>query len=272
MSEVSLASRFFSRLLKNASLRRRMAFHLRQYHFDDLQLRVPIGAGLLAPIGAEDNLMSFGEIFGDGEYDGLWSEIPTPRRWLDIGAHAGYFSLSVAKRLLSEGVQDWSALLIEPDPRLGRTIERGLAQPLLRRRAKYCQAAVGEGTGALSFALRGGMVSSADIAAGDAAEMVSVPLIDAAEIEARSPGPYDLVKLDVEGAEYAFVRHYAGICRAARALVVEWHAPAVQSPMVAELRERLAACGLVRVRALRLPHCASEPSAMAASGLELFTR
>lgn len=273
MTTQSLGTRLLAAVLRAGGLRRRLAFHLKQHHFADLQMRIPIGQGLVCPVGAEENLMSFGEIFGEREYEALLREIPPPRRWLDVGAHAGYFSLMLAARLLQEGVDGWEALLVEPDPRLRRTIEAGLAQPGLRNRARFLPAAVGAGgVGELPFALRSGMVSSLDAGAAQVAQTVAVPIASEAEIAARLAPPYDLLKLDVEGAEYDFVRDYGALCRGARALVVEWHADHETAPRIAELRANLARHGLTGGRALRGLHRSGGNGPLAVSGLELFTR
>jgi FkbM family methyltransferase len=259
-------------LLRWGPLRRRLAFAFRHDHLGELGLRLPIGHGIACPVGAEDTLLSLGEIFGEGEYAGLGAALPAPRRWLDLGAHAGYFSLALAAQAARAGVVDWAALLVEPDPRHGPTLRAGLAQPALRGRARLLAAAVGAGGGRQRLALRHGMVSSLDLAAGARSGEVEVPVIGAAELLAELPPPYDLVKIDIEGAEHAFLPVAGDLCRATRALVLEWHAPTVDDPSVAVLRRTLAGHGLGVARALRAPHVRAEPGPLAVSGLELFTR
>ena len=89
---------------------------------------------------------------------------------------------------------------------------------------------------------------------------------------AALPPPYDLVKLDIEGAEYDFVRSYGAICRAARAMVVEWHATSASDPRVEELRTMLSQHGLSRAIPIRPQRIASAGGPFVASGLELFLR
>lgn len=270
VSRSSASTRLFSALMRIGSLRRRVAFHIRQHHFDDLQLQIPIGGGLACPIDAQENLLSFGEVFCEREYDSLLSAIPAPRRWLDVGAHAGYFSLFLATH--AQGAGEWEALLVEPDPRLRGTIERGITQAGLKGRARLLPAAIGAGNGPVAFSLRDGMVSSIDPAAGDAVRRVQVPIASAAEIVAQFPPPYDLVKVDIEGAEYDFVRHYGELCRGARAMVVEWHAESEHADRVTELRGNLRRLGLVRSRILREPRRSSQTGPLAVTGVELFVR
>ena len=37
------------------------------------------------------------------------------------------------------------------------------------------------------------------------------------------PGPYDLVKVDIEGGEYEFLSHYKEVLAQAKYLILEWH-------------------------------------------------
>ena len=264
-------NRWLSPLVAWPALRRRLIFHLRQAHFAELGFAVPIGGGLVCPILEEENLLSFSEIFGEGEYEPLFAEIGLPRRWIDIGAHCGYFSLQVASRLLREHAAGWEALLVEPDPRRGAVLTSGLAQRALAGRLRWLPAAVGAPGGRGIFALRDGMGSSLQSAGRAEPAGVPVPIADEAKIVASFDGPYDLIKVDVEGGEFDFARHYGGLLRAAKAVVVEWHAPAADAPCVAELRSQFAACGLGRVVALRdVRRITGQP--FEASGLELFCR
>lgn len=268
-----LGTRVLDVLLKPAGVRRRVAFHLKQEHFIELGFRVPIGGGLNAPIHAHENLYSFGEIFGAHEYGGLWQHIPVPRRWLDLGAHAGYFTLSVAaQHAMAGNARDWRAVLVEPDPRMRPVIEDGINANGLGANIRLLQGLLGGGEKESSFTLRDGMLSSAH--AGDAAggTAIAVPTITEAAILATLPAPYDLVKIDIEGAEYDFVRAYPQICRGARALVLEWHAPTERDARREELAQTLRAHGLTRCATLRAASHGGAGGALAWSGLELYLR
>jgi hypothetical protein len=95
-----------------------------------------------------------------------------------------------------------------------------------------------------------------------------VPCLSDGDLQRAFPPPYDLIKVDIEGAEYDFVARYPGVCAAARALVVEWHAPSAEDGRVAGLCRELAARGFAQSAVLRPPHRA----AGVLTGLELFWR
>src|SRR6186713_1284062 len=74
-------------------LRKRVAFALRQSYYEAFEIRVPLVAGLTAPVVSQEAWLSFSEIFLQGEYAAVWRAVPLPDRWIDLGCHAGYFSL-----------------------------------------------------------------------------------------------------------------------------------------------------------------------------------
>ena len=272
-----LGSRLMGALLRPAWLRRRLVFALRQGHFAELNLCVPIGGGLVAPILTADSVHSFGEIFCGQEYAGIFGLVPAPRRWIDLGAHAGYFTLLLAARhAAARSGGDWEALLVEPDPRIQPALSAALALNGLGGRTRILAGVVGaadRGAGTcIPFVLRSAMASSADLGLPGRAGVVEVPVIAEAALMEALPPPYDLVKLDIEGAEYAFVRDYPAVCRAARAMVVEWHARSADDGRVASLRRDLLAHGFARSTALRAVRERGEGGEGAASGLELFWR
>ena len=48
-------------------------------------------------------------------------------------------------------------------------------------------------------------------------------MVHASAIVAALAPPYDLIKIDVEGAENAFIRHYEPLLSSAAYLMLEWH-------------------------------------------------
>jgi len=268
-----LGTRLLDLLLRIPGLRQRVAFHLRQEHFAELRLRVPLGGGLDAPIHAHENLYSFGEIFCAHEYEPAWRHLPLPQRWLDLGAHAGYFSLQLAARHAAASRDaHWQALLVEPDPRMRAVIEDGIHSNGLASRLRLLGGLLCPGSGAAAFTLRHGMVSSADAEAIQGGRTITVPIIDEATILAALPPPYDLIKLDIEGGEYDFVRAYPQICRAARACLIEWHAADPGDSRRTELARTLQGHGLSRRIELRAPGRGVGDGPLSWTGLELYLR
>lgn len=118
--------------------------------------------------------------------------------FVDVGAHAGYFSV-IAASLVGRG---GSVLSFEADPACFEWLERNAAAyPWVR----ILRAAVGDRAGECAFFRSGETGESgwgSTLGSADLGDAISVPgvTLDSA-LASRSLGRVDLIKLDVEGAE-----------------------------------------------------------------------
>jgi FkbM family methyltransferase len=272
------AIRKFLRLPLTAALRapffrKRAAFHFRYEYFDHLELNIPLSHGFCCPISKLDALYSFSEIFVMGEYGSFLEDIPLPRRWVDLGCHAGYFTLYLAWQHAKAGsAGDWRALLIDADPRAEASTKRTLTQNSLLPKCEYRTGLITKETGELDFALREGMGSSTDTSMGGIQGLQRVRAIPAAEILAALPPPYDLIKIDVEGAEVDFIGAYRAVHAHAAAILMEWHSPDKEGSSEKDLRELLEASGFYLARELRPRRTLRLDAAWYSSGVQLYRR
>ena len=253
-------------------IRRRVAFEMRQY-FGDLKFDIPLTDGLGCPIGHWDSIHSFTEMFVVNEYGGFLDAMPLPGRWLDLGCHAGYFTLFLAwKNAVAGRAADWRALLIDADPRMAPLTAWTLERNGLGRNARFIQGMIGEGTGERAFALREGMGSSSQVDALPAQEIRTVPCITAADIIQAFPPPYDLIKVDIEGGEYDFVRNYPQLCRGASWLLLEWHSGDAEGSGQGKLRELCAGIGFEHAGEMRPHRHLQIGGGWFSSGIDLYRR
>jgi FkbM family methyltransferase len=134
-----------------------------------------------------------------------------PARILDLGANVGFASLFFAQRY-----PDATIDAIECDPELYRLLKSNLqANGITNVNIHEFAAWVEDGE--LSFAPDGG--GGGRLAAGGG---VSVSTVDMKKWLAGRP-PYDLVKIDIEGAERALFDHIAEEIVKAKHVVVEYH-------------------------------------------------
>src|SRR5688572_2578514 len=91
-------------LIRSQPIRRRIIFELKHRYYANLDLQIPLGHGLICPLSFADAWDSFGEIFIQGEYAGALDQVGPPQRWLDLGCHAGFFSLYVLWRRARAGL------------------------------------------------------------------------------------------------------------------------------------------------------------------------
>jgi FkbM family methyltransferase len=211
-------------LLGWPAFRRRVMFELQQRYYDEFSNMVPLGHGLQCPLTFREGWHSFAEIFVQGEYDRPFEQLPLPARWVDIGSHAGFFSLYVAWRRARAGCSDpGSALLLDADSRMAMPVGELLRVNGLTERFQFLHGMVACGEGDRAFRERAVMASSAAGIGASEGRCTSVPVVGAAEILARFPPPYDLVKIDIEGGEYDFVAAYEPVLNAATRILLEWH-------------------------------------------------
>ena len=113
--------------------------------------------------------------------------------------------------------------MIEPSRRCQRSLEKMAQYPKLGGRFKYLQAAVGnprkESTRFFERPFMGGSLfsSSAEDAHYD---VKTLSLSDEPSLKDQS---FDLIKCDLEGAEWDFLIHYSSVLEKSKFLVVEWH-------------------------------------------------
>ena len=139
---------------------------------------------------------------------------------LDVGAHKGYVSLQLARRVGPRGC----VLAFEPDPRARACLERHRERNRLEA-IRVHECALGAETGELAFALSNQLGWSSfhpnAEALPEVKERVPVPVrrlddLIAAGTVTLDPSRLRFAKLDVEGAEPDVLAGMAGVLRAAR--------------------------------------------------------
>jgi FkbM family methyltransferase len=211
-------------LLAWRPLRRRVVFELLQRYHAELELAVPLGHGMKCPIVNREAWASFEHIFFAGEYDGALERVPLPQRWLDLGCYAGFYSLYVVWRRAEAGLSGAvEALLVDGDSRAEAAVAELVARNGLEGQLRFSRGLIASGEGSAGFVERAYTRSQVEVKAGAGEELQQVPIMTPARIAGALEGPYDLIKVDVEGGEYEFLRGYGEVLRQARHVILEWH-------------------------------------------------
>ena len=176
-------------------------------------------------LGGRADAHLFRDVFTGPEYTAM---LPALRgagpvhHVVDAGAGIGLFSLFLEhhRRL---GVLDWPLetwVLVEPGSRNGIGLARNVRENLSR--AKVVRGLVGERTGHATFHVSRWAPWSASIhPRGRFMEARrTVPWVDLHPHLGAGP---TLLKMDIEGAEFAFLRAYPHLPRSLRVLIVEYH-------------------------------------------------
>jgi FkbM family methyltransferase len=259
--------------LRAPFFRKRAAYHFRYKYLADLELSIPLSHGFSCPVLGLDALCSFSEIFVTGEYGSFLNEIPLPRRWVDLGCYAGYFTLYLAwQHAVAGNSGDWRAFLIDADPRTEGSTKKTLTQNLLVPKCEYRTGLISKETGELDFALREGMGSSADISMGEIQSLQRARVIRPGEILTAFAPPYDLIKIDVEGAEADFIEAYGAVHAHAAAILMEWHSLDKEGSNEKNLRQLLEAFDFCLVRELRSRRTLQLGAGWYSTGVQLYRR
>jgi FkbM family methyltransferase len=236
--------------VRNPWLRGKIEWELRNGNHGELPVVVPLSHGMSCPIRRAGYVHSFSEVFLNGEYGEFPRQVPLPKRWLDIGCHAGYFSAYLAWRCKRNGADDFSALLIDADPRVEADIEYLIQVNQLESKFKFLAGLIQDGAGSKPFGLRQVMESSSDTRL-PADKVATVGIITSAAILEAFPPPYDLIKVDIEGAEFTLIEHYGDVLRQARSLLVEWHSWDIEGTGEARLCDLLGRRGFERTAVIQ---------------------
>lgn len=210
----------WSTLLKSNFFRKALIIHLKAGYFHELNHSIPLGNGFWAHILENDAYDSFSEIFLKQEYLDL---IPNMKisRIVDIGAHYGFFSLWLQSKFPESEI---CSLLVEPSPRACRSLEHLVKLKSLNGRFRYINQAIGSPQNKhIHFYDRPHMAGSVFASASKKEDSIEVKQLCETELLSEYPPPYDLVKCDIEGAEWDFIKNYGSIIRKTKYLLLEWH-------------------------------------------------
>jgi FkbM family methyltransferase len=206
------------------SIRDKIIFHLKQKYYPHLDIVVPFGEGFSCPVVSPEAWYSFQEIFLQEEYKAVFEKIPLPARWIDVGCHVGYFSFWVAWLWAKKSSEkSYGALLIDADRRARQAVRKIVDLNGLEAQWKFEQGAISAGKKSVEFTQRCAMASSVSALGTASRTRYSVPVLTAEKIIRNFPGPYDLIKVDIEGSEYDFLTAYEPVLAQTRHLVLEWH-------------------------------------------------
>jgi FkbM family methyltransferase len=259
-------------LLRPHAVRNAVVFSMREDYFADLAVHVPLSHGLSCPVSQLGHVLSFSEIFVQNGYEPVRPHWPKwPRRWVDLGCHAGYFSLWLEwqRQQAGEGAPG-QALLVDANSTSTLAVAKVAQANHLEKQWTFFRGLIDARSGEQAFFERPFMASSAqpDFAGQKA---VRIPTLTANEIIRLFPGPYDLIKIDVEGAEWDFLAQYASVYSQTRWLLIEWHVFPGR-PDENEFARRLVAAGFGPPAVITPAHESATASGTVRAGVWLCER
>ena len=142
-----------------------------------------------------------------------------PFRIMDLGANIGLFGLYVLGRWPDARIRAF-----EPDPDNAALLERTIESNNLSRSWRIHRSACSNRRGTVAFAA--GLLSEARIAEPGEAHAIEVPAVDIF----TEDHDVELLKIDIEGAEWAILTDPRLPGLKARSVVLEWHSRACPEP------------------------------------------
>ena len=238
-------------------LSRRAVARVREKIWRVLRLEYTLRSGVSIVVRNPSDWVIYNEILVNGEYDrAITRAIETSDRAefrvLDLGANVGYFVMRCADLFL-QSCRDKKLVVVavEGSPETHQELRARIeSQDLLRGTICTVNGLVGERVGSARISNYVSHFGNSVIAEGNtSAPAVSVPYVDLSNLHQFANGAVvDLLKCDIEGSEYAFLRNYADFLTRVRVAVFEFHK---YGENVDEYRELLESYGLKREAVLR---------------------
>jgi FkbM family methyltransferase len=213
-------------LLRARTVRPASAFVLREvlkrqglftYHLRDSGMLVRIRHG-------SGDVVTLGEVFHDHQYTPtaeVEQALGSVRRVLDLGANIGLFGAFAAGRWPQAEIMGF-----EPDPENAAVHEGTIELNALQGRWWLTRAAAAAAAGRAQF-VSGGVALSHLAASGEQDDAASVPGYGRIEVELQDVLPRladtDLLKMDIEGGEWAILGDRRFREAPPRAVVLEYH-------------------------------------------------
>ena len=206
-------------LLKFPKIRAKCIHFIKNNHFDELDISIPLKNNYCAKLFHNDSYDSFSEIFVQDEYKGFIPEIEI-NNVIDLGAHHGFFSVWLQCNRPETKIR---SLLIEPSERCFRVLTELTQREEYLNSFHFLNKCIGNpNEDKVSFFDRPHMASSNfKIDDEDVGEDVSVLKIE--DIFRWENPPYDLLKCDIEGAENLLFENYSDILLNTKFVIMEWH-------------------------------------------------
>jgi FkbM family methyltransferase len=195
-----------------------------------LDLQCTLRSGIRVRVLSHPDWVIYNEVIVNGEYDSVIRESlakqrpDSPMRVVDLGANVGYFTFRFADLYLQKfgpggGLQ---LTVVEGSPIVFAQLQKRICEePFLRDHTELANALAGRRAGGAYIPQ--GYVHYGHGASPDRTYGARfVPYVDLATIV--KPGEkIDLLKCDIEGAEFDLIDNYAELLRNVDAAVIEFH-------------------------------------------------
>lgn len=206
-------------LLKISFIRKKIIHSIKQYYFNELDISLPIENDYWARLYHNDSYDSFSEIFIQNEYQQFNPQIEV-NTLIDLGAHHGFFSLWLQSKQPKIKIK---SLLIEPSSRCEKALLNFIHKEKITPYNTYFKKCIGNPQNKFTKFYDRPHMASSQIKYDDDEDFIHIPILQIQDITNWNAPPYDLLKCDIEGAEWELLNHYKEILKETKFLIIEWH-------------------------------------------------
>jgi len=205
-------------LLKIPKLRAKFIHSIKQNYFDELDISIPLQNNYWAKLFRNDSYDSFSEIFIQNEYEGFIPDIEI-NRVIDLGAHHGFFSVWLQSTFAKRKIK---SLLVEPSARCFPILSE------LTKRKEYenftfLNKCIGNPQDGENLFFDRPHMAASKYKTEDNEVAIKVSVLVPEDILNWHQPPYDLLKCDIEGAEWDLLNYYNQILENTKFAIIEWH-------------------------------------------------
>jgi len=181
---------------------------------------------------------SAGEVFFTRVYDPFYPHLNGVRRWVDLGCNHGFFSFGLLDYLSRQEkkLPTTDVFLGDANEVCATRVQAMIKHNALQPRWRCQHVVIGPPGTTVSFQQHKDSLGSNIFGQGRSRRFIRYPVTD---ITARLDGErelFDLIKIDIEGAEKFLFDHHVGLLKRFRYGLCEWHAPTFSG---ADLHSRL---------------------------------
>ncbi len=194
--------------------------------FPHASLAARTASGLALRLTDKGDWASASEVFIERTYDPFFRHLVGVRAWVDAGCNTGFFSLGLVEYLRAQAdqVPATRAVLLDASARsVAKARDLAAANELSGWRCRRC--VIGPAGQTVPFYEFKYSVTSSLFpkARPERVEQVATTLL--ADAIGTSPDDFDLLKVDIEGAEKFLFDQEEAVLRAFPLVLMEWHQP-----------------------------------------------
>ena len=206
-------------LLKIPKIRAKFIHSIKQNYFDELDISIPLQNNHWAKLFRYDSYDSFSEIFIQKEYEGFIPDIEI-NRIIDLGAHHGFFSVWLQCNRPGSKLK---SLLVEPSARCFPVLRELTQRKEYLNNFHFLNKCIGNPQDEEILFFDRPHMAASKYKTEDNEIPLKVSVLMPKDILNWQQPPYDLLKCDIEGAEWDLLNYYNLILENTKFAIIEWH-------------------------------------------------